>query len=322
MSLFKNKLWILTFLLMTASYCSAAEVAMVTDGKATATLDDEIWSVELAEILPENVQLMVGSEQHLALIHLINNKEYQIPADSQVTILKEGIKDTEDNGKKIELVVIDSNLGDDMDDQTGAANLGRVFNPPSPRKSARPVAPPSPPEEQSSTVLMEKESYSADDYSPAFDKQRQETQVPNLMETKPEKLKRKQLKDSKYLVFAMPATLARNTGLVDMNKLGDANLEIFNKKQQNNWNIFYVKQLEPKSLDYTINLNELADFAPMSLVYLEPAKIDLANAIKLEKYKLYYQAAGAWFELANKNQISQRVLKQHLSRLNQLINNN
>ncbi|MGM0600796.1 MAG: hypothetical protein ACQETH_13380 [Candidatus Rifleibacteriota bacterium] len=321
MSSFKISLWIMICMLITATFCQAAEVAMVTDGKASAMLDDQIWSVELAEILPENVKLTVGSKQHLGLIHLINNKEYQIPADSQITLLEEGIQGIADDGKKLELVMNDSDLGDDMDDQTGAASLGRVFNPKTTsrlRKSARPS---SPQQSQSEPVVEKHEVQASEQFSPRQDLE-QDTLKESLIEMKETKLQRKSVMPADFMVFAMPPELAQATELKGMQKLGDANLEIFKTEQQNNWNIFYVKQLEPKRLDYQVSLDSLEDLAPMSLVYLNPARINLANAIKLEKYKLYYQAAGAWFELANNKKISPRVLKQHLSRLSQLINKN
>jgi hypothetical protein len=326
MSSLKTRFWLLIFTLITAPFCQAAEVAMVTDGQASAMLDDQIWSVEIAEILPENVKLTVGSEQQLGLIHLLNNKEYQIPANAQVTLLKEGIKGIADNGKKIELVMNDTDLGDDMDDQTGAASLGRIFNPESisTSRSMRPSVPATSGNSEVQEQILKKQKA---DPSKQISKEKKDMNKDQIIDSF-EELEQVEFESDRvilptsYLVVAMPSEAAKAAELKETQRLGNANLEIFKTEQQNNWNILYVKQLEPKKLDYKINLNALTGLAPMSLVYLEPAKISLANAIKLEKYKLYYQAAGAWFELASKNKISQRVLKQHLNRLNQLINKN
>jgi hypothetical protein len=110
------------FMLFSANMVFAAmDVAMVVSGTATAKLAQDTWKVQIAEMLPENVVLTVAADSLLKLMHLANNKEYEIPASATVKVTRESIEGTDIEGKTINIATGKMLVDASMQQQTGAA---------------------------------------------------------------------------------------------------------------------------------------------------------------------------------------------------------
>ncbi|HPT44323.1 MAG TPA: hypothetical protein PLM07_00320 [Candidatus Rifleibacterium sp.] len=114
--------------ILPVSMLAAAEVAMVTDktGSVQASLAGDKWEVELAEILPDGVEIKVAPDGSLVLIHLPTNQEYRFSADATATISLAAVVGGNFTSSAVELVSSDLALGQNMANQTGAVNPERI----------------------------------------------------------------------------------------------------------------------------------------------------------------------------------------------------
>ncbi|NCB39494.1 MAG: hypothetical protein EOM80_12080 [Erysipelotrichia bacterium] len=122
----------LTALLCLAACCAlyANDVALVTEktGTVDAQLADETWAVELAEMLPDGVELKVSEDGSLTLVHLQSNIEYRLEANATATLTNAGVTGSNFSSSTIELVSSKIALGQEMQTQTGTTNPERVLN--------------------------------------------------------------------------------------------------------------------------------------------------------------------------------------------------
>lgn len=104
-----------------------AEVAMVTalTGSASARIENESWAVSLAEIFPDGVEIRVGENSSMIVVHMLNNKEYILTAGSLASISTNGISGEAVEEKPIQMVSSDLSLGIDSTHQAGSASIDR-----------------------------------------------------------------------------------------------------------------------------------------------------------------------------------------------------
>lgn len=125
------------FVLFTAGSLFAGDAALVTEVRGTveAGLADEKWNVELAEMLPDGVEIKVSADGALVLVHLATNREYRFEPDAVAVITAADITGEKFASSSIELVSSKISLTSEMGNQTGAVNPERVGA--SPLRAAR-----------------------------------------------------------------------------------------------------------------------------------------------------------------------------------------
>lgn len=330
--------------------CTAEDVAMVVSGAASAKLGNESWQVELAEMLPAGVLLKVGSAEILKLIHLANDKEYEIPADSEVKIATDSIEGIDFSGKPIEIVTNDLNLGEGMGQQTGAAYLDRntrareevvmkekiqsLFRASSQAQESGPQ----------SEIINNKSLESFDDVSDssmsgldvgmANSTQADEENPPAnpiLEAPKPQsapapvdKAKdasscrpKKAETAQKLLVFAVPESIAAQFTRKDddYDYSSEKKAGIVNFANKGDWVEFFVDGRMDEKENFSIVFASAEKNFEVPLCVIETSKAKMSDALGLEKQGLYHQAAGTWMELAKRLAISEAALNKHLERL-------
>ncbi len=104
-----------------------AEVAMVTalTGSASARIENESWAISLAEIFPDGVEIKVGENSSMIVVHMLNNKEYILTAGALASISPSGISGEAVEEKPIQMVSSDLPLGIDSAHQAGSASIDR-----------------------------------------------------------------------------------------------------------------------------------------------------------------------------------------------------
>ncbi len=126
--------------LLSVSLAHAAEVALVTEkaGSVQAALNGENWEVELAEILPDGVEIKVAADGSLVLIHLPTSREYRFAAEATATLTLAAVVGEKFSSGDVQLVSGNLALGQEMANQTGAVNPERVTQsePPAPSDAA------------------------------------------------------------------------------------------------------------------------------------------------------------------------------------------
>lgn len=120
--------FIAIFCILSGSGLFAGEVALVTSvkGIVQAELASESWEVEIAEMLPDGVEIKVSSDGSLVLVHLPTSYEYRFSAESSAVISQAGVIGDKFASSAIQLVSSDVNLNREMGNQTGAVNPERV----------------------------------------------------------------------------------------------------------------------------------------------------------------------------------------------------
>ncbi len=173
------------YCLMCSGAVRAADVALVTEitGTVQASLAGDEWNVELAEMLPDGVEVKVSEDGSLVLVHLATNREYRFEPQGNGKITLAGVAGDKISASEIELVSANLNLGREMGNQTGAVDPGRVnvvaqSAPPPPPAAAPAMTAPAPAPKmmdemksglRGSTLPQEesKDSSSVDSYSDA-----------------------------------------------------------------------------------------------------------------------------------------------------------
>lgn len=114
--------------LLTAGLLGAAEVALVTEktGSVTATMASDTWEIELAEILQDGVEIKVGSDGSLVIIHLPTNQEYRFAANATANVAMASVTGENFTSTAVQMVSGQVGLGQEMANQTGAVNPERV----------------------------------------------------------------------------------------------------------------------------------------------------------------------------------------------------
>lgn len=114
--------------LMMATTARAADVALVTEktGTVQASLAGDEWNVELAEMLPDGVEIKVSEDGSLVLVHLPTNQEYRFAPQASAKLTLAAVTGEKFTASAVELVSADLNLSQSMSNQTGAVEPGRV----------------------------------------------------------------------------------------------------------------------------------------------------------------------------------------------------
>lgn len=147
--------------LMAAAMARAADVALVTEktGTVQASLAGDEWNVELAEILPDGVEIKVSEDGSLVLVHLPTNQEYRFAPQASAKLTLAAVTGEKFTASATELVSADLNLSQSMSNQTGAVEPGRVNvavqSAPPPPPVMAPAAPAPAPAPVSSDEMME-----------------------------------------------------------------------------------------------------------------------------------------------------------------------
>lgn len=119
---------VLCYCLMAAAVTRAADVALVTEktGTVQASLAGDEWNVELAEMLPDGVEIKVSEDGSLVLVHLPTNQEYRFAPQASAKLTLAAVTGEKFTASAVELVSADLNLSQSMSNQTGAVEPGRV----------------------------------------------------------------------------------------------------------------------------------------------------------------------------------------------------
>lgn len=195
--------------LMAAATAWAADVALVTEktGTVQASLAGDEWNVELAEMLPDGVEIKVSEDGSLVLVHLPTNQEYRFAPQASAKLTLAAVTGEKFTASAVELVSADLNLSQSMSNQTGAVEPGRVNvavqSAPPPPPAAAPATPAPAPSEKMMDEMKAgprgsilppeevKDSPSANNYAePA-----RETAVPDSYRAKSASIARKPLKE-------------------------------------------------------------------------------------------------------------------------------
>lgn len=104
-----------------------AEVALVTSltGSASACIDKESWAVTLAEIFSDGVEIKVGENSSMVIVHMLNNQEYILHAGALASISITEISGDKVEAKALQMVSSDLSLGLDSAHQAGSASVDR-----------------------------------------------------------------------------------------------------------------------------------------------------------------------------------------------------
>ena len=340
-------------LLLPVSMLNAAEVAMVTDktGSVQATLAGDHWEVELAEILPDGVEIKVASDGSLVLIHLPTSQEYRFSADATATISLAAVVGGNFTASAVELVSSDVALGQNMANQTGAVNPERIGGmqaappPPSPVNQARqyelrpslsptgfdksaeideekPMLPESEVPQTSADSFDNRESTmdgasSASEAMPGNDvagAAPSPSEAGSLKSDEPDKTKAAPIAVSAAapLCFAMPTEVF--SGICDAESrfvVSGAGVRSFSLGST-------VDGWCEFSVDYTgaatSTVNLSGNLASMTVAMLVTAEDSIVAAWKLEKSGYLYQAAAMWLNMQKKG-LSAAKVALHLKRI-------
>ncbi|MDN5278656.1 MAG: hypothetical protein PWR01_2621 [Clostridiales bacterium] len=314
---------LLLFLCLTAMTGFAADVAMVVSGMAQAQLGDESWSVELAEMLPANVVLTIGPDGSLKLIHLVADQEYELPASSTALVTDEGVDCKDVSGTSIELVSADIELGKDMNQQAGTAMPDRKARQAAvPAGSFRPsrvampktVALPEP---------MPEMAISDEEFNSVIVDESKSSEPLVLQKPKSFKPVAKEEVMPQFIAFAIPEDVADKFDKVDKNYIysGSEGLQLLGYESLKDWVLFRVNVADLKAEEFELKFASGMKDAVVKFANLSSDGVTMLDAVKLENKGLLYHAAGAWFVLAKKYSISDRVLENHLKRLSEKILN-
>ncbi|MBU1105914.1 MAG: hypothetical protein KKB51_04525 [Candidatus Riflebacteria bacterium] len=140
----KKMLELLFLMCLTSGLLYGEEVALVTNltGEATARWlepaakdadkqntegkkGSQEWKIEIAEMLPDGAEVKTGAKSELTIVHLVNNTEYHLSADSFAKITAEGVEGSACASVPLQLVSTNFQLGDTMKDQVGAVVADR-----------------------------------------------------------------------------------------------------------------------------------------------------------------------------------------------------
>lgn len=85
------------------------------------------WQVELADMLSAGTRIKTGLGATITLIHLVNNVEYRLGAESQALITDEGVEGQNLSSEPVRLVSTNLGLGSTMQHQVGAVVADQII---------------------------------------------------------------------------------------------------------------------------------------------------------------------------------------------------
>jgi hypothetical protein len=126
-----RKICLLILLFVAVGFCgNANEVALVTElsGKVTADLRGDVWTLELAEMIPAESIVKTGSESHLIIAHFPLNVELKVGENSQIKIGEKSFESEQAvETTLMKMVAANISLANDMNQQTGAVDSDKVL---------------------------------------------------------------------------------------------------------------------------------------------------------------------------------------------------
>jgi hypothetical protein len=286
-----RKTLVLSLFLVLSFFSSVAygeDVAMVSAGIATATLDGQSWAVDIAEMLPENVCLKTDSG--LSLIHLKSNEEYYIKPEIEAKVTADGVEGSDTEGESIKVVSENLELDKAMSNQTGAALVG----------------------------LQRREISKQTEGIDSFE----EIKLPSdsqSLESKENEHQKKKAQVSTNQFFALPEKLVMSFKKIDDEVTYEAEsiTQLAITENINDWTLFsFMPQEGIGSGMLELNfITENDSFHKIKLVYKPGAIVSVTEAWRLELNDFYAQAAGVWLKLYSQQTIEEEVLNKHLTRL-------
>lgn len=287
---------------------SAADVAMVVSGAASAELGKEKWAVEIAEMLPENVVLTVGTEDILKLIHLASDIEYEIPAGARAKITGESIEGSDLTGRPLSIADGKIFVAADMGEQAGTANPDRhLFETtdgamkavPAPSRPIieTPQAPPDEKKKREQQISGFPVSNETSDSSGPSGLTDDFVHLPTLHFALPQTCVNDLSKDERGIFAVEPATQIETIG------------------SEHNWVVFSCRVPENIETEFSPVFTLASEAFRVNLIISDKAEQTMGMALSLEKQGYPAMAAAMWFELAKKYQLSDKVVKSHLDRL-------
>lgn len=331
------------FLLFWANTTFAAmDVAMVVSGTATAQLENDTWKVQIAEMLPENVILNVAADSILKLMHLSNNKEYEIPANATVKVTAESIEGTDVEGQTINIATGKMQVDSSMQQQTGAAygdrhillrakkkddysnKIAREINKDfrigdsgfdditkggseeklqeAPESSLPPSTQPAPAQDDLLTSTV--------------------TQPAGLEEEEEADDRQAQLPKSLY--FAVPQEMYESFAKpgADFTFSNEHQASILSIEKKNGW-VYFTCESPQNDID-VFEGNFLTSSGKYVVALLNQPDLEcrFSVAMDLEKQGRLCQAAAMWLKLGEKFALGEEVLNLHLNRLKKKITGN
>lgn len=334
------------FLLFPASMVLAGmDVAMVVSGTATAQFENDTWKVQIAEMLPENVILNVAADSILKLMHLTNNKEYEIPANATVKVTAKSIEGTDVEGQTINIATGKMLVDASMQQQTGAAygdrhillrekkkdidsgNNARMINKgikiedlgfddktgsePAGGNSTIQTLPPS---ENESMIDSTPAPTPSSKFLPNV------PQSDNLMEEAEDR----EIQLPKSLYFAVPQEMYESFAKpgADFTFSNEHQVSVLSIEKKNGWVVFTCES--PKSDVDSFEGRFLTSSGEYVVALLNQPQLEckFSVAMTLEKQGRLCQASAMWLKLAEKFFLSEEVLNLHLERLKKKITGN
>lgn len=306
----------LVFVLLIISSMALADVAMITDlsGKVTATLEESSWEATLAEILPDGTHLKTAKESYVTLIHMVENKEYKIEAEAEVTVTAAGVTGENLSGKELTVVASSFDLGADSANQAGAAHIDRGMNKedafdrgplvePVPEAVPSPPAPKSVPrvvdiQKKSENVILREKSMilSADEDS----EMAQVVTAPQIHKVS----------------LALPASLVEKftdeSGILDID-----NTEVKNFSGSDliaGWMNVDV-ELKTSDSEMVLNLKGDKEILTVKVFCAQNVTGEISLAWKLEREEYLAQAAWIWISLRDQGKLPAEKAEVHLTRI-------
>lgn len=316
---------------LSANVLLASDAALVTEksGDVSATLEGETWQVELADLLPDGVEIKVAADGSLVIVHLATEHEYRFSPTAEAKISLTDVTGEKFTASSVELVSANLTLSQEMTNQTGAVNPERVGV-----SAAVPAPPPAPARKSlAPSMRMQDDAGAIPETKDAIDSETRENFVGKSESglSKPLKKKAADLALDREMaeVDASPASddVALSSGL----KLA-LPMSLFAKICSDE-SVFAVDSdggISETRLDY---VNE--DWVEIEIAFVAsaPEKLILkgdkqtiavavtaagvptvASAWRLEKAGFVYQAAAMWIALQQGGLPAQKVLP-HLKRL-------
>ncbi|MFZ5949774.1 MAG: hypothetical protein ACOYXC_03650 [Candidatus Rifleibacteriota bacterium] len=309
----------------------AADVAMVVSGAAVASLEEESWNVETAEMLPENVILTVVKDSVLKLIHLSSDMEYEIPSEAQVKVTAETIEGQDISGKQIKLVNGQLIVDETMNQQTGAAYGDRHLRKKK-EDNLRISAKPAPaPVEQPEPKVQNENKFSPELFDEEatpikiFEADKEKSNNLGIFSGSSEMLDSGDMAQSgpacsnctKKIFFALPVELAdKAKGESNHYQLdNNCGLQIASYSLNLDWVIFECNAINPEKTEFSAVFANNEALSAIQLKYYESLENKISIALQLEKDGHLHQAATLWFRIAEELKLTERVLKMHLNRI-------
>lgn len=338
-----RKLILVLLIICISPMVSANEVAMVTgiQGQCLVTIEGDTAELELAEMLSVGSKVAVGKSSSLKLLHISEDKEYSLPANSNITIKPSTIEGSA-AGKKIELASIDINLGESATEQAGTTDASRLIV----KREAKTrnliedleiIQSSTDNKTESNSAFSDLDSNSTQknstrspktsttvDRTKESSKKKKNPTLESIRKTVSKENTHSKQKDIKSF-FALPTDLYISIlkdpkGYSIVLPKGISQLSSISRKTGDTWLIFSVTY-NCDSENKLVNLNISSYNKTYCVKLSKQIKVNVISALRLEQNKQWFQAAAIWFKLLSDKHIkaNEKSIKKRLEYLRQKI---